>query len=355
MPKNELLKAVVDAVPEDQLDALRQVGIRTVPNKTLRFKVTPFCTWKCGFCHKEGGWKEMEQATWDEKSREAFQKLYEAGYREVHLTGGEPTVNNHLPKIIEELTAIGFKVKMTTILAASRNRLRKIAEAGLQGINVSLHDNYSEVDIDSGSVPDEIAEQIASIQIGTSVSKARRQVLSVVSGLEEMQEQEVPIKANTVVSGMADVNRVLGILKYAKSQGITVRLLNALGPGVYEDSMRAISEILKQTESVPTDIKIVKGSSSFGINFVDRDGYKFGIKLITDSYLHTMCDECDIKDTEECTEKYYGVRIESIGGEYFIRLCIDKENEDTLIPVNKFLTSPQFAEIRNNLTRFVVA
>ena len=69
------------------------------------------------------------------------------GTKEVHLTGGEPTLHPNLSEIIRRAASQGFSVKLTSNGENSRV-FRECAEAGLEKVNFSIF----------GTTPSELAE-----------------------------------------------------------------------------------------------------------------------------------------------------------------------------------------------------
>lgn len=335
-------------VPSEEIEEL---PIESVSNTSLRFKVTDNCSWNCHFCHKEGGWDSLQTTAWGPKEEDIFGRFFEYGYRETHFTGGEPTLNKNLPAITKGLSDIGFDVKATSILAAKPDHIQRCINAGIKGVNVSIHADFNEVDLLSGFVPEDIATEIANLQIGKTHQNARRQILALTRGLEVLRASDVKVKANTVICSEADLSKALHIYEYAKRIGIGLRFLPDLTPSMRKASHKAIKKFLESIKATPLRVKIAKGSSDITVYFVDSDGYEFGVKLIDHTLLKTMCNDCPTLNEKKCTEKYYGIRLEKTGsvenGIYHVRLCLHKNLPSVVMPVEEFFISPQFKEIRD--------
>lgn len=347
----QVLDAANEIIPDQQKLREDEVPILIEPDTCVRFKVTPKCPWSCSFCHEEGGWDNLLTARWDERLEKAFQHLYEIGYREVHFTGGEPTVNSHLPDIIRGLKSIGYMVRTTSVLAAGSDAIQKIVDAGLDGVNVSLHENFSAVDVGSKSVPERVSLRIAGMQTDVGVSQARRQILNLVNGLGILKDGGVDVKANTVVTSEDDIPRMMDIYQYAKTHGIKLRFLGDLTPNNVKNSRGAIKKLLEMIGVKLKKISHKKGTADITVYFKDVDGYEFGVKTIADVFLDTMCRDCKVRDEGNCTEKYYGLRLETRAdpdtreSAVYIRLCLHKGDADTFMKFDDFLSSPQFSEI----------
>lgn len=346
-----VLAAANEIIPDGQKINDGDVPILIEPDTCIRFKVTPKCPWSCSFCHEEGGWDNLQTARWDPRLENAFRHLYNIGYREVHFTGGEPSVNPYLPDIIRGLKSVGYTVRTTSILGAGHTALQEIVDAGLDGINVSLHENFSGVDVPSRDVPARVSLRIANMQEGVSIEQARKQVLNLVNGLGIMQKGNIDVKANTVVVSEGEIPRMLDIYEYSKKQNIKLRFLGDLTPNNRIASRLAIKKLLEKIGVKIKKVSHKKGTADITVSFEDKDGYEFGVKTIADVFLDSMCAACQTREAGNCTEKYYGLRLETQAdtttGEstVYIRLCLHKEESGTFMKFDDFLDSPQFAEI----------
>ena len=97
-----------------------------------------------------------------------------------------------------------------------------------------------------------------------------------------------------------------------------------------------------------TSVKRVAGSSDATAMFIDTDGYRFGVKQIDDVFLDSMCSGCKTMESGNCTEKYYGIRLEKVKSKndpYTVRLCLHEQASSVVMPFDQFLRSPQFREI----------
>src|SRR6187402_1042170 len=75
----------------------------------LRISITDRCNFRCTYCMPEEGMKFLprsEVMSFEEIERLARIFVGRYGVRGIRLTGGEPTVRAHLPKLVEKLAAI---------------------------------------------------------------------------------------------------------------------------------------------------------------------------------------------------------------------------------------------------------
>ncbi|MCF6147515.1 MAG: radical SAM protein [Candidatus Kuenenia sp.] len=310
-------------------DVLCQLdGIRVLENDTLRVKVTNECSFSCKFCHREGSIKSGNLAL-NTASIYGFTRLHkELKLTQAHLTGGEPTSYPHCRELIGELKSIGYRVKMTTNGQFEPDLIRRLKDAGLDGMNFSIH-TFD-------------AQKLCSLQrreknIEWGLQALRQQLENV----HMAQESGMEVKINTVVQKDADIYDVLRISDYCKNTGIGFRILNDLGQGA--SSIQQIDVILKSMNANVENINIINKSSGGFLNMVAKDGFKFKVKCIRKNMLETLCGKC--KERDECMEWFYGIRVEQANGGAMVRLCIQRQDYPAMQTFEEFFTSRQFMEL----------
>ncbi len=108
----------------------------------LRISLTDRCNFRCVYCMPAEGlpWlPKREILTYEEILRLA-RIFIDLGIRTVRLTGGEPLMRQDIDVLIEGLTRLepDLDLSMTTNGFFLREKARRLAEAGLKRINVSL-------------------------------------------------------------------------------------------------------------------------------------------------------------------------------------------------------------------------
>ncbi len=105
--------------------------------------VTDRCNQSCVFCYLHA--REIREAGRDFPI-EPIMKVLEAGrvrgYREVDISGGEPTVARRLPEIIRRARELGYdRIKMMTngSRLADPQYAQSLADAGLTNVALSIH------------------------------------------------------------------------------------------------------------------------------------------------------------------------------------------------------------------------
>ena len=87
------------------------------PARDLRISITDRCNFRCSYCMPAEGmvWLDREELlTYEEQTRVARICVERFGFDSVRITGGEPTVRAHLPRLFEFLSPLGVYLAMTT-------------------------------------------------------------------------------------------------------------------------------------------------------------------------------------------------------------------------------------------------
>lgn len=108
----------------------------------LRVSVTDRCNLRCIYCMPEGIENKVHHGdilTYDEIAY-IVKIAAEAGIKKIKITGGEPLVRKNLPYLVNLIKRTdGIEhVTLTTNGVLLREQIKKLSEAGLDGINISL-------------------------------------------------------------------------------------------------------------------------------------------------------------------------------------------------------------------------
>lgn len=185
---------------------------RTV--RDLRISVTDRCNFRCTYCMPEEGLKWLDKAevlSFEEIVRVSRVLVERFGINSLRLTGGEPTVRAHLPRLIEQLATLRLEdgskpnIALTTNGATLRNIAGELRAAGLDRINVSLD----------------------SLRADRFLAMTRRDELdNVLAGIAEAGEAGFDIvKVNTVVERGANEDEILDMARYGRDNGVQVRFI----------------------------------------------------------------------------------------------------------------------------------
>jgi len=185
---------------------------RTV--RDLRISVTDRCNFRCTYCMPEEGLKWLDKAevlSFEEIVRVSRILVERFGINSLRLTGGEPTVRAHLPRLIEQLADLRLEdgtkpnIALTTNGATLRNIAGELRAAGLDRINVSLD----------------------SLRADRFLAMTRRDELdNVLAGISEASKAGFDIvKVNTVVERGANEDEILDMARYGRDNGVQVRFI----------------------------------------------------------------------------------------------------------------------------------
>jgi radical SAM protein with 4Fe4S-binding SPASM domain len=134
--------------------------IRTTPFGSHELKypvlseiaVTYRCQNRCMFCYADAGSRNAEELDTESLCRIIWKIFHEACCPSLSFTGGEPTLRNDLPELIEYAKSLkerdqGMRVNLITngIRCSSKNYVLKLKRAGLDSAQVSLEAGMAEI------------------------------------------------------------------------------------------------------------------------------------------------------------------------------------------------------------------
>jgi len=124
---------------QNHQDELRQAVLNARPFKPLYVKMKVFygCNLRCEMCNH---WRDTREPPIPSKRfKEVFQELADLGTKKIHISGGEPMLRPQIPEMIEQATALGIKVTMTTNgTLIDKVKAKRLVEGGLRGVNISI-------------------------------------------------------------------------------------------------------------------------------------------------------------------------------------------------------------------------
>ncbi len=288
-------------------------------NDSLRVRITRRCNLSCGFCHEEGG-DTAAEITMDQISR-TLEFARRHGFRKFHLTGGEPTLHSGIVEIVRAITESDFSCGLTTNGQFEPGLLSELKDAGITSVNFSIHT------VDPAAW--------AQIQQHTDLMRSERQIARAISNIKASVSLGIRTKANIVVGH--DPFTAVDVVEALRGTGVEFRLLNALGSN---ESLISISFLLAHYEARMTSEMHVMGSSQYRTTYDSTVG-DLVVKEIHQYRELTVCKGCK----ENCHEGFYGIRIVPLSGDVFARLCIHRTCDSTLMPLERFESSPQLAAI----------
>jgi GTP 3',8-cyclase len=107
----------------------------------LRISLTDHCNLRCIYCMPEDQtFRPNPELMQDEEIALLTRMFASLGFDKIRLTGGEPTVRNHIVEIVRSIASTeGIRaVSMTTNGVLLKKLAQPLAEAGLKRVNVSI-------------------------------------------------------------------------------------------------------------------------------------------------------------------------------------------------------------------------
>jgi molybdenum cofactor biosynthesis enzyme MoaA len=329
---------------------------------TLRVKVGDACGLRCTFCHNEGtpvvqDNRNRQPVDFVSAGRSGRLSIYTASngagflpapmsadtefaqtlailrdaldLRELHLTGGEPTLHPDVAALTRIGVEQGFEVRMTSNGENGVAVLGACAEAGLSKVNFSIF----------GTTAAELAE-IQHVRYRDG-ALAERKIEALRRSIETCVTHDIQANANIVVPGPEHAPRVHRLLD-DYTPALSVRLLNSLEDGYA--SIQAIHDILVERDAVPEARYLTAGASGARTAYRLPDGRQVFFKQIRPVRLPDTCAGCRFNNGSDCHEGFYGVRLyRDFAGRYLVGVCIQRM--DLCLPVEEFVNSPLKDEI----------
>lgn len=190
----------------------------------LRISVTDRCNLRCIYCMPEEGVKRVDRSCilQEQEILRICRVMAELGICKIKLTGGEPLVRPGMEPLVRQLKEIpGIeKVTLTTNGILLKGQMEGLADAGLDGVNISLD-----------TLNEECYKKIS-----------RRNFLrETVNGIREaMKYPEISLKINCVPLGIPEQD-LCGIAALAKENPIHVRFIEMMPVG-FGKAFRGMSE-----------------------------------------------------------------------------------------------------------------
>ena len=241
----------------------------------LRISVTERCNFRCNYCmpEKPFSWVPKENLLTFEELFEFIKVAIDEGVNKIRITGGEPLLREGLDQFIKMIYDYkpSIDLAMTTNAFLLKGTARKLKDAGLKRINVSIDTLKPEVALDI----------------------AGKDVLSnVLAGVEEALKVGLKVKVNMVPMDGVNSGEIIDILEYCKERNMSIRFIE------YMENAHAKAEIkgLKSPELLELLSKKYNFSddgfdgSSPSHYYTMDDGYRFGI---IEPYEDDFCKQCN--------------------------------------------------------------
>lgn len=258
------------------------------------------------------------------------------GIKEVHLTGGEPTLHPKLPLIIATAAvSVGLDVKMTSNGENGKRQIAECASAGLSKINFSIF----------GTTPEELAMTQHARYQNTKLAAKKLDALH--ESINEALAHGIKVDANVVMSNIGHAERVARILDMYGDK-VTIRLQNDLDN--QRESRLAIYKFLSMINAEPEELKVDAGTADARVKYRTPNGETIIFKQIRKTMLPKTCGDCPLNNEVACKEGYYGTRMYIDNeGKYKIGVCLLRM--DLTRDIDEFTGSSLPAEIEEHKQR----
>ena len=222
-----------------------------------------------------------EVLTFEEIERVARLLVERFGIDSIRLTGGEPTVRAHLPRLIERLAGLrladGRKpdIALTTNGATLRSISHNLREAGLDRINVSLD----------------------SLRRERFLAMTRRDELhNVLEGIAEAVSSGFDkVKVNCVIERGTNDDEILDLAEFGRDRGVEVRFIEFMPLDATNEWER--NKVVTQDEIVAaiSAVHPLEQIPARGAAPADRWRYLDGKGTVgvIPSVSHPFCGDCD--------------------------------------------------------------
>jgi Molybdenum cofactor biosynthesis enzyme len=297
----------------------------------LRIKVIGKCNRDCRFCHHEGGDNHIQEIIPNQELGDSIHRLcHQLHIGSIALTGGEPLKH---PDLVELAYFLSSTVGIHKLYMTSNGTIRKdesfwqkMKESGLEKVNIS--------------VPDVMTEYKKNTDFTATESIFQNQL----ENIKAINKLGIHVDVNVVVfSDQMYTKYVVNTLNTLNEQGklFHIYLLPNLTSGENERSVQVIEEVLRdmhyKKEYICSGINISNASR----RYQNENGNQLFVKTTEKDHkvymLPGFCDKCDKRDA--CLEGFYGLRLEKRNGIHYIRACLLKDTNETLIPLSEFFTS----------------
>ena len=244
----------------------------------IRISITDRCNLRCGYCMPECGVPSVSHdmiLRFDEIVR--LVKIFcSLGIKNVKITGGEPLVRKGAVSLIKDIKAIDGieKVSLTTNGILLSENLNALAEAGIEGINISLD-----------TLDRQKYMKITGFDGLNTVLKA----------IDECRAfPEIKVKINAVT--LADYNRdeICALADFASEAGATLRFIEmmpiGLGTGFGGYNQDEIMTVLEEAYGPAKTINEEVGSGP--AKYYSFEGLEGRIGFIS-PISHKFCRSCN--------------------------------------------------------------
>lgn len=244
----------------------------------LRISITDRCNLRCTYCMPAEGVRGIshDEILRFEEIEHICLHMAKLGIKHLKITGGEPLVRRGCTSFIRQLKKIaGIEtVTLTTNGILLKDMAKDLAQAGIDGINISL-DTLD-------------PEQYARITRGGDLQK-------VLQGIQEMKKYpQITTKINCVLAGEDWQNTAICLAGLAKEEKIHVRFIEHMPIGLEREKEAKLQDQVKELlGKVYGPVEHCEKPMGFGPSVYFRpDGFQGSLGFIS-AISHKFCDQCN--------------------------------------------------------------
>ncbi|OGA73084.1 MAG: cyclic pyranopterin phosphate synthase [Betaproteobacteria bacterium RIFCSPLOWO2_12_FULL_67_28] len=188
------------------------------PLRDLRISVTDRCNFRCVYCMPREVF-DANHAFLPHSAILSFEEIARTarifvglGVKKIRLTGGEPLVRKDLHKLVALLAPLGADLTLTTNGSLLARQARKLREAGLQRVTVSLD-----------SLDDATFRRMNDADVA---------VTTVLEGIAAAAAAGLaPVKINMVVKRAMNDHQIVDLARHFRGSGHVVRFIEYMDVG----------------------------------------------------------------------------------------------------------------------------
>ena len=241
----------------------------------IRVSVTERCNFRCQYCmpDKPFEWVPKENLLNFEDLFEFIKIGIDSGIKKVRITGGEPTLREHLDEFIKMICdyAPNIDLAMTTNAYLLKQNAQKYKDAGLKRINVSLD-----------TLDKTKAHHIAGKDVFDNV----------IGGIEEALRVGLKVKVNSVPLKDINSDETITLVEYCKKRNMPIRFIEYMENSFANPNLKGLNsqEILDTIAQKYNFVEVERDNSSPAQYYKLDDGYEFGI---IEPHKDDFCKSCN--------------------------------------------------------------
>ncbi|GAA5181888.1 GTP 3',8-cyclase MoaA [Niveibacterium umoris] len=248
----------------------------------LRISVTDRCNFRCTYCMPKDVF-DRDHAFLPRSELLSFEEIVriarlfvEQGVRKIRITGGEPLLRKQLERLIEQLARLDVEITLTTNGALLAQQARKLADAGLRRVTVSLD-----------ALDDAVFQRMN--DVGFPVGR-------VLEGIAAAADAGLgPVKVNCVVKRGVNDGEILPLARHFRGSPHILRFIEFMDVGSHNgwnlDAVLASREVIARiSDAFPLDPIEPGYRGEVAERWRYRDGQ--GEIGVISSVTHAFCRDC---------------------------------------------------------------